>query len=277
MQSQITGVLQEFEGLGSAISNHYLILLPSFPCFSVPSLILLPKGPFRTKNTTTIAKNSELLRRSVFTTPPRLTTPQTLLGEGKRLQFPGKWCPHKVRRDSKSQGDSKNTTRSKFPWGSSDLILKIRSYLLDPILFSHFPASANIRSDLKNKIAGASGLLPVVLLVRRGLLGSFLSIICNRQEASITWCHLFWPKFGQKMPKFISLHDVLEPLKQALLASRDVKISSQICGSNLQKVFTLGDGCWLPMQVERFSQDTQPPLTPRQGLDYRGRVPDASP
>ena len=25
------------------------------------------------------------------------------------------------------------------------------------------------------------------------------------------------------------------------------------------------------------SQDTQPPLTPRQGLDYRGRVPDASP
>ena len=51
--------------------------------------------------------------------------------------------------------------------------------------------------------------------------------------------------FGQKMPKSISLHDVLEPLKQALLASRDVIISSQICGSNLQEVFTLGDGCWL--------------------------------
>ena len=39
-----------------------------------------------------------------------------------------------------------------------------RSYFLDPILFSHFPASAKIRSDqkkirsdLKNKIAGASG------------------------------------------------------------------------------------------------------------------------
>ena len=48
------------------------------------------------------------------------------------------------------------------------------------------------------------------------------------------------------MPKIISLHDVLEPLKQALLASRDVIISSQICGSKLQKVFTLGDGCWLP-------------------------------
>ena len=41
--------------------------------------------------------------------------------------------------------------------------------------------------------------------------------------------------FGQKMPKIISLHDVLEPLKQALLASRDVIISSQICSSNLQK------------------------------------------
>ena len=51
------------------------------------------------------------------------------------------------------------------------------------------------------------------------------------------------------MPKIISLHDVLEPLKQALLASRDVIISSQICGSNLQKVFTLGDGCWLPTVV----------------------------
>ena len=51
------------------------------------------------------------------------------------------------------------------------------------------------------------------------------------------------------MPKSISLHDVLEPLRQALLASRDVIISSQICGSNLQKVFTLGDGCWLPIRA----------------------------
>ena len=51
-------------------------------------------------------------------------------------------------------------------------------------------------------------------------------------------------------PQIISLHDVLEPLKQALLASRDVIISSQICGSNLQKVFTLGDGCWLPIHAE---------------------------
>ena len=55
------------------------------------------------------------------------------------------------------------------------------------------------------------------------------------------------------MPKFISLHDVLEPLKQALLASRDVIISSQIRGSNLQKVFTLGDGCWLPITLTLFN------------------------
>ena len=48
------------------------------------------------------------------------------------------------------------------------------------------------------------------------------------------------------MPNFITSHDVLEPLEQALLASRDVIISGQICGSKLQSVFTLGDGCWLP-------------------------------
>ena len=41
-------------------------------------------------------------------------------------------------------------------------------------------------------------------------------------------------------------HDILEPLKQALLASCDVTIPGQICGSKLQRVFTLGDGCWLP-------------------------------
>ena len=42
---------------------------------------------------------------------------------------------------------------------------------------------------------------------------------------------------AKKMPKIISLHDVLEPLKQALLASRDVIISSQICSSNLARSF----------------------------------------
>ena len=58
--------------------------------------------------------------------------------------------------------------------------------------------------------------------------------------------------FGQNLPKnanVITLHDVLEPLKQALLASRDVIISSQFCFSKLQRVFKLGDGCWLPMGI----------------------------
>ena len=61
------------------------------------------------------------------------------------------------------------------------------------------------------------------------------------------------------MPKMIALHDVLEPLKQALLASRDVIISSQICVSKLQRVFTLGDGCWLPIMVgtRRFQKAKQ--------------------
>ena len=45
----------------------------------------------------------------------------------------------------------------------------------------------------------------------------------------------------------ITSHDVLEPLKQVLSASRDVIVSGQICGSKLQKVFTLGDRCWLTM------------------------------
>ena len=57
------------------------------------------------------------------------------------------------------------------------------------------------------------------------------------------------------MPKSISLHDVLEPLKQALLASRDVILSSQICVLKLQRVFTLGDGCWLPIYVKVILRD----------------------
>ena len=51
---------------------------------------------------------------------------------------------------------------------------------------------------------------------------------------------------ANKCPKCITSHDVLEPLEQALSASRDVIIFSQICGSKLQRVFTLGGGCWLP-------------------------------
>ena len=41
----------------------------------------------------------------------------------------------------------------------------------------------------------------------------------------------------------------LPTLKQVVLASRDVIISGQIWGLKLQRVFTLGDGCWLPITV----------------------------
>ena len=74
----------------------------------------------------------------------------------------------------------------------------------------------------------------------------------SRQEASITWCDLLRPKFGQEMRKCITSHDVLEPLKQVLSASRDVIISGQICGLNRGIVFTLGDGCWLPKIASDF-------------------------
>ena len=59
------------------------------------------------------------------------------------------------------------------------------------------------------------------------------------------------PNFGQKTPETISVHDAWEPLKQALSASRDVILSSQICVSKLQRFFTLGDGCWLPKKKRR--------------------------
>ena len=72
----------------------------------------------------------------------------------------------------------------------------------------------------------------------------FLETDWNQQEASITWCDLFRPKFAQKCPTFITSHDVLEPFKQV----RHI-ISGQICGSKLQRVFTSGDGCWLPMNL----------------------------
>ena len=68
----------------------------------------------------------------------------------------------------------------------------------------------------------------------------------DQQETSITQCDFFRPKICQTKQNFIGSHDVLEPLKQTFLASCDVIISGQICGSKLQRVFTLGDGCWLP-------------------------------
>ena len=52
----------------------------------------------------------------------------------------------------------------------------------------------------------------------------------------------FRPNFGKKTQEMISAHDVWEPFKQALLASRDVIISSQICVLKFQRCFTLGVG-----------------------------------
>ena len=69
-----------------------------------------------------------------------------------------------------------------------------------------------------------------------------IAVAIYRQEASITWCDLFC----QNWPKMITSHDVLQPLKQVLSASRDVIISGHKFGSKLQRVFTLGDACWLP-------------------------------
>ena len=57
---------------------------------------------------------------------------------------------------------------------------------------------------------------------------------------------------GQKLPQkcqILSLY-MRRPRtlkKKALLASHDVIISNQFCVSKLQRVFTLGDGCWLPI------------------------------
>ena len=53
-------------------------------------------------------------------------------------------------------------------------------------------------------------------------------------------------KKHQKLFLYMTSGRLWEPLKQALLASRDVIISSQICVLKLQRFFTLGDGCGLP-------------------------------
>ena len=72
-----------------------------------------------------------------------------------------------------------------------------------------------------------------------------------QQDTSITWCDVFRPTSAQKLPETITSHDVLEPLKEALLASRDVIISSQNCGSNRRRLFTLSDACCLPRNTAK--------------------------
>ena len=54
--------------------------------------------------------------------------------------------------------------------------------------------------------------------------------------------HVMWSFSARKRQK---LFLYMTSGKQALCASCDVIISGQICGSNVQRFFTLGDGCWL--------------------------------
>ena len=54
--------------------------------------------------------------------------------------------------------------------------------------------------------------------------------------AEMSTKYLFRPKLAQRKPEMITSHDVCVPLKQVLLASRGVIISSQILGSMLQRV-----------------------------------------
>ena len=67
---------------------------------------------------------------------------------------------------------------------------------------------------------------------------------CCQQEASM-WSFLV--NIRPKETKIITSHDVLEPLKQTSLASRDVIVSGQ-----MSFFFTLGDGYWLPMLVFHY-------------------------
>ena len=80
-------------------------------------------------------------------------------------------------------------------------------------------------------------------LFRRRILGQYAAALFSRPLcfAAESSCDRV-----QEMPKFFTSHDVVEPLKQVLWASRDVMISGRIWGSKSQRVFALGDGCWLP-------------------------------
>ena len=65
------------------------------------------------------SKNSELLRRSVFTTPPQIYYAMGPSLRGKRSVIPRKMVSaHKVHRDSKSRRRTQNTTSSKFTTSS---------------------------------------------------------------------------------------------------------------------------------------------------------------
>ena len=54
---------------------------------------------------------------------------------------------------------------------------------------------------------------------------------------------------ARKTPTFITSHDVIEPLKQALLASRGVNNFCPNLQLEVAEVSHIGDGCWLPIEV----------------------------
>ena len=73
----------------------------------------IPKGPSRTKNTTTIAKIVNYYAVVFLLRPPNLLRCGPFL-ERKNVCNSQERRPHKLRRDSKSPRRTKKTTRSKF-------------------------------------------------------------------------------------------------------------------------------------------------------------------
>ena len=118
-------------------------------------------------------------------------------------------------------------------------------------------------------------LRPVLLrpVLWHGKEQSFFKTLFSRTHPSrhVTQCDLSRQQSAQKQPEIVTSHDILEHLREALVASRDVIISSQICSSNHRGFFTLSDGCWLPIFLEFFDPKAERPfqtlseLTPVEG------------
>ena len=75
----------------------------------------VPKLPLRTKNTSTIARIVNYYAIMFLLCPPNLLLRGPFLEREECLEFPGKSCPHKLRRDSKSPRHTKNWLRGHLP------------------------------------------------------------------------------------------------------------------------------------------------------------------
>ena len=71
----------------------------------------LPKGPFRTKNATPTTKIVNYYAVVFLLRPPDLLRRGPFSERENVCNSQGKWCPHKVLRDSKSQRRTKNLPR----------------------------------------------------------------------------------------------------------------------------------------------------------------------